>query len=394
MASQVNPNFLKDIKKYGDVKIEECFNCGNCTAICSLSSEHNPFPRTNIRYMQLGLKDQILQNLDPWLCYYCGQCTETCPREAEPAEAMMTVRRWLISQYDRSGHGAKLYTSTKSTVLAILSYSLIPLILLILGHVLGALGVPGFGKLAIITDRVVLNSFAPMLWVWTVVLLDFAILSYRLFSNLFNMYRLVMKPSEKDIPAVIYIQELRTFLTHLITQKRWRDCEGDDHTHWLKHLALVSAYGLMLVLIVGLLWWFQTDQLYPIYHPQRWLGYYATIVLLYTSGESLISRLRKKEEMHKFSHHSDWLFPGFLFAGTLTGILVHIFRYAGLPWPTYITYVIHVMVMIAMLDTEVGIGKWTHIFYRPLAVYFQAVKESAEDYQKTGAAAPSPASSS
>jgi hypothetical protein len=30
--------------------------------------------------------------------------------------------------------------------------------------------------------------------------------------------------------------------------------------------------------------------------------------------------------------------------------------------------------MIAMLDTEVGIGKWAHLFYRPLAMYLEAVK--------------------
>ena len=98
----------------------------------------------------------------------------------------------------------------------------------------------------------------------------------------------------------------------------------------------------------------------------------------------LIGRIKKKEEIHKFSHHSDWLFPGFLFSGTLTGILVHIFRYAGWPWATYIIYVIHVMIMMSMLDTEVGIGKWTHMFYRPLAIYFQAVKERAQAHQESG----------
>ena len=144
----------------------------------------------------------------------------------------------------------------------------------------------------------------------------------------------------------------------------------------------------MLVLIVGLLWWFQTDKIYPLYHPQRWLGYYATIVLLYASGESLIGRIRKSEQIHKYSHHSDWLFPGFLFVGTLTGILVHIFRYAGWPWPTYVLYVVHVMTMIAMLDTEVGIGKWTHLIYRPLAMYFDAVKEAAREEVPAEAYAP------
>jgi ferredoxin len=374
---------MYELKEYGAVNIEKCFNCGNCTAICPLTNSEYPFPRDMIRCIQLGLKDKLVESLDPWLCYYCGDCSVTCPKEAEPAETMMAVRRWLIGQYDRSGHGKKLYTSTKAAWVAILRYSLIPLVLLILGHILSAFGVSGFGSLAIITDQVELNAFAPVLWVWAVVLIDFALLGYRLFSNLTNMYQIVMKPSETKVPLVIYLQELKTLAIHTVTQKRWRDCEGENHNRWFKHLLLVSGYGIMLVLIVGMLWWFQTDEIFPLYHPQRWLGYYATLVLLYTTGESLIGRIRKREEIHKFSHHSDWLFPGFLFAGTLTGILVHIFRYAGWPWPTYLMYVIHVMVMVAMLDTEVGIGKWTHLFYRPLALYFQAVKEKAKEYQKS-----------
>lgn len=387
MTFKVNPEFINEIKEYGEINIEDCFNCGNCTAICSLSTEKTPFPRTNIRYLQLGLEDQILQNLDPWLCYYCGECTETCPRDANPAEAMMTVRRWLIAKYDSSGHGAKLYTSSKAVWLAIIRYSLIPLVLLIIGHVLGALGVSGFERLGIVTDHVELNTFAPAIWVWIVVLIDFVILAYRLFSNLLNMHQLVMKPDKNKIPLSVYLSELKTLATHAFTQKRWRECESEDNSRWLKHLILVSGYGLSLVLIVGMLWWFQTDNIYPLYHPQRWLGYFATLALLYTSGEALVGRIQKREELHKFSHHSDWLFPAFLFFGTLTGILVHIFRYAGWPWATYIIYVIHVMIMISMLDTEVGIGKWTHMFYRPLAIYFEAVKEKAEEYRESTAEA-------
>jgi len=83
---------------------------------------------------------------------------------------------------------------------------------------------------------------------------------------------------------------------------------------------------------------------------------------------------------------SDWLFPGFILTGAMTGILIHVFRYAGWPWPTYAAYVIHVMAMVAMLDVEVGVGKWMHLIYRPLAIYLLAVKHKAE---QVGSQAPS-----
>ena len=387
MSTRIDPEFMTELKKYGAVGVEKCFNCGNCTAICPLSSDEHPFPRNVIRRIQVGQRGRLVEQVDPWLCYYCGECSETCPKGAEPAETMMAARRWLTAQYDRSGHGAKLYTSTKATWFAIMRFALVPLLLLVIFHALNVFGLISSGS--IVTDRVELNKFAPVYWVWAVVLIDFALLGYRVVSNAAHMHQLILGAdgqSEK-IPPHIYLQELKTLLTHAFTQKRWLDC-GEDHSRWFKHILLVSGYIIMLALIVGLLWWFQTDEIYPLYHPQRWLGYYATIVLLYVSGDAMIERIRKREQLHRFSHHSDWFFPGFLFLGALTGILVHIFRYVGWPWPTYIIYTIHVMAMIAMLDSEVGIGKWAHFIYRPLAMYFEAIKETARREISTGALAP------
>jgi ferredoxin len=375
MSNRVDPNLLLELKEYGAVGAEICFNCGTCTAICPLTDDEHPFPRNMIRLAQLGLRDQMLERTDPWLCYYCGDCAQSCPREAEPGETMMALRRWLTAQYDRTGHSARLYTSESAVAYTIIRLALITLIAFFLFHL-----VTGFDR--IVTDRVELNTFAPVVLVWVLVLAHGAYLGYRMIAGSANMFKRVMAPisKEKTIPAAIYLQEFKTFIIHFLTQKRWRDC-SQDRSRWLKHLFLLSGYITMLTLVLGLLWWFQTDELYPLYHPQRWLGYYATIALIFGSVEILISRAKKKEQLHRFSHPSDWLFPVFILVGAVTGILVHIFRYAGWAWPTYIIYVIHLMAMIAMLDTEVGIGKWAHLFYRPLAMYLEAVKVRAQQEQ-------------
>jgi len=376
MSLRVDPGLLSEIKEYGAINPEACFNCGNCTAICPLTTDEHPFPRNGIRLLQLGLRDRLLQSTDPWLCYYCGECSQTCPKGAEPAETMMALRRWLTAQYDRSGHAARLYTSEKAVFFTVLRVMLVTLALFAGYH-----AVTGFER--IVTNRVELNTFAPVMLVWALVVAHFAILGFRILSNVMHMFRLVMGSTMEamHIPLSAYIGEAKTFVLHFATQKRWRECDTQDRSRWLKHLLLVSGYLTMLALVVVLLWWFQTDNLYPISHPQRWLGYYATLVLTYASSEALVGRLRKKEELHKFSHPTDWLFPAFILVGAVTGILVHAFRYAGWPWPTYAMYVFHVMAMVAMLDTEVGIGKWTHMIYRPLAMYLEAVKVRAAEQQ-------------
>ena len=378
MSQRIDLNFVKELKEYGAINTEGCFNCGNCTAICPLTSDQHPFPRDMIRFAQLGLKQRILESTDPWQCYYCGQCTETCPRGAEPAETMMAIRRWVTGQYDPSGHGARLYTSRTAVMFTVLRYVGLTLLLLIIYHVLT-------GGQHIITDHVALNRYAPVELVWGFVLLHFAYLGYRLAKSTLRMHWLIMKPEGAAVPISVYASEFKTFLVHFLTQRRWRACgEVRQHRRWRNHLLLMSGYLTMLILVVGLLWWFQTDELYPIYHPQRWLGYYATVVLIYASSEALIGRMRKRDQMHRFSHHTDWLFPAFILVGAVTGILVNIFRYAGWALPTYLIYTIHVMAMVSMLDTEVGIGKWSHLVYRPLALYLERVKARSAEQRPAG----------
>lgn len=159
----------------------------------------------------------------------------------------------------------------------------------------------------------------------------------------------------------------------------------------ITHLLLFSGYGLMLVLIIFFLGWFQTDETYPFYHPQRWLGYYATIALLWGTVYTLWGRIKKDIQAHQFSHASDWIFPVLLLVVALTGILQHIFRYLGMPLPTYYTYVIHLAFTAPMLILEVPFGKWAHAYFRPLAIYFQAVKERAKQQDKAVAGAFAPA---
>jgi ferredoxin len=380
MATRVDPTLVNELKAYGAVGIEKCFNCGNCTAICPLPSDDHPFPRSVVRLAQLGLKDRLQTSIDPWLCYYCGDCTITCPRGAEPAETMMATRRWLIAQYDKSGQARKLYTSERSVTLAILRAALLPLVLLIVYHLLTQ------GK-HIQTDRVVLNDFAPVMWVWAFVLIEFAYLGWHVFRNSATMIRsyLGSETNLLSIPVGAYLAGAKDFAVHFVTPRQWwSKCDPEERkvelSRWLKHLLLMSGYVTMLFLIVPLLWWFQTDEIYPLYNPQRWLGYFATIILIFTSVEIIYSRIMKNEEIHRFSHPTDWLFPSFLLIGAITGILVHIFRYMQLPWPTYIIYTVHIMAMVAMLDTEVGIGKWTHLVYRPLALSLEAMKKKEEEY--------------
>ena len=360
MNTSVDPELYKEVEKFGARDMEICMQCGICSASCPLSEGMNSFPRKIYRYLQLGLKDKLLSSPVPWLCYYCGECNKDCPREAEPAETMMATRRWLTTQYDWTGLAKRFYLSAAWEIGALAALALGIILLFTFFH----------GP--IITDRVSVNSFAPVMWIEIGDLIMAAILSTFLLSNAFRMYRFIM--SDTKVPLSLYITEAKTFVLHFMTQKRWRQC-GEDRSRWLKHFLLVTGYMTMMTLIIVCIRWFQVDD--SSWHFTSIFGYYATGVLLVITVEMFRSRLRKEESIHRYSELSDWLFLILLFLTTLTGIIMHAVRLAGWPMGTYVMYVIHLAVAVPMLVIEVPFGKWSHLFYRPLALFLATVKEKA-----------------
>jgi ferredoxin len=361
MTNVIDPNVCHEIAQFGCEDLSKCYNCGHCTAVCSLAGPESVFPRKVIRYAQLGLRDRLLASTEPWLCYYCGECSQTCPRQAHPGEIMMSVRRWLTAQYDATGLAGKLYLSARweLSALAIVAALVVALFLLFHGPV--------------VYQRVELNTFAPVFWVELGDWLLAVALGSLLLVNAYRMARYTLHGEGRRIPISVFFQEFGTLLVHFLTQKRWRDCQSP--TRWSKHVLLVSGYLTMMLLVIVLLRWFQTNG--SAWRPIDLLGYYATVVLLLFTGEAIVGRLRRREEIHKHSHLSDWTFLVLLFLTALTGILVHGFRLLELAMPTYVMYVTHLAVAVPMLVVEVPFGKWSHLAYRPLALYLIAVKRRA-----------------
>ena len=136
-------------------------------------------------------------------------------------------------------------------------------------------------------------------------------------------------------------------------------------------------------MVVVFLKWFQTDEIHPWWHPQRILGYYATFGLIFGTIFFMVHRYRKDRENTKYSHVTDWTFIILLLLAAISGILMHIFRVNQFPLLiTYYMYVIHLMIVVPMLMIEVPFSKWSHLAYRPLAIYFANVKKAALKLQK------------
>jgi quinone-modifying oxidoreductase, subunit QmoC len=385
MVEKINPELITDLEEFGVKDAATCFNCGNCTAVCSLSTESVPFPRKVIRYLQVGAKEKLLKSPEPWLCYYCGDCTETCPREANPGEVIMGLRRYLTSLYDWTGISRLFYVSKTFEISAIMMVAALIGLAFYLFH----------GPMY--TDRVALNVFAPNRVIEISDLIMAGVLSFFLLTNALRMFNSVMdSPSRglnsvnpdngksrrgfllKGIPLRIYIQEAKEFVVQFITQRKFASCERKEkRVQWINHLLIMTGYSTIFLLVVVGIRWFQRDDFYPLWHPVRLLGYYGTFGILYGVSYAMIARFRKSSAVYEHSHATDWVFLILLWLTALSGILVHIGRLLEWPLTTYYVYVIHLMIAVPMLVLEVPFAKWAHQLYRPLMLYLMKVKERA-----------------
>ncbi len=380
MVLRIDPGLAREISRYGGETVHRCFNCGNCTAVCALSRDDTVFPRKYIRFLQVGARDKIRSSVDPWLCYYCGGCSDTCPRQAEPGELMMASRRWLTSVYDWTGLSRLLYRHPTFEIALLLAVAAVVLLLFTVPQ---DFGFRLLSRHPEALESIDLHRFAPKEVVhWGDMALA-GLLSFLLLTNAGRMAYFVMKG--RKVPPGIYLAKLKDLVVHALTQKRWRECEEDTTRLWLRHLLLVTGYGTMFLLVVVFLHWFQVEG--TGFHWTSLLGYYSTLILLGTTSWMFLDRLKKADPHHKHSHLSDWLFLVLLFLTALTGVLLHISRLVNLALPTYLLYTVHLMVAVPMLVVEVPFGKWAHLFYRPLAVYLAAVRGEGREEKAPAAAA-------
>jgi len=375
MSVKVDPNLMKDLKAFGLKDANKCMQCGNCTAVCPLSTPETPFPRKLIKYAQMGLKDKILKSPEPWLCYYCGDCSDTCPRGADPGETMMVMRRYLTSLYDWTGFSRKFYISEKFEIIAISIVAVFVGLAMWIFHGSN----PNM-------ENTQLNSVWPAPAIEIADLIMAAVLTFFLLTNTYRCFSFVMGDLKKKIPLALYITQAKEFVTHFITQRKFGECT--DRMQWIVHLLIMTGYSTVFMLVVvflaggihviGLSWdkiMFQRDVIYPFFHPVRLLGYYATFALLYGTTYAMIGRIKKTKAPYKNSHPTDWMFLILLQLTTLTGIFIHFTRLLDWPLTTYILYVVHLMVAVPMLVLEVPFAKWAHLMFRPVVLFSMSVKE-------------------
>jgi heterodisulfide reductase subunit C2 len=80
------------------IPVENCYQCGKCTAGCPMAEEMDLMPNQIIRLAQLGQEDRAAQSQAIWLCVSCQTCSARCPKSVDCAGVMDEMRQLSLEK--------------------------------------------------------------------------------------------------------------------------------------------------------------------------------------------------------------------------------------------------------------------------------------------------------
>jgi hypothetical protein len=121
----------------------------------------------------------------------------------------------------------------------------------------------------------------------------------------------------------------------------------------------------------------------PLWDPIRLLGTISGIFLIYGSTVAILKRLRKEDEASAISTPSDWVFLALIWLSGMTGFVLEVSIY--LPKPAAWSYwmLLAHLVVVGDLLLLAPFTKFAHAIYRPLALYYHALKPLPESKLST-----------
>ncbi len=354
----VDPQFADTLKKFGAKNVTVCFNCGNCTAICPLSTNEHMFPRKIIRYIQLGLKDKALKAPEPWICHACGECSVTCPRQAFPSEIMNAVRTYAFTEYASPKFVGKLF---KSPAFIPILVAIPAIIFAIFAKVAG---------IAIPKGSVVFENFIPIRDI------EYAGLILGLYVGITALASAWKFWKDLELKSKGFVSDLIKGVILILKHSRFRECETNRFRYYA-HALVFYGFLLLGLAALGDVVYFDimgySEASLTLTNPIKIIGNVGAILLLVGIFWIVGKRLAERERVGA-PNYNDWFFMGDLLIVAVTGVLMETAKLAGAAIAAYSLYVVHLIAVFCLL-IYAPYSKFAHLIYRGLVyVYLEAEK--------------------
>jgi len=349
--SKPNISFISKLKKDSNAPLKQCMQCGNCTVVCNLATEDNPFPRREMNLAAWGQKDSLLADPNIWLCHQCGDCSNYCPRGVQPGDVMAALRMESVIHYAKPAFLARLISKPWFLFIGLL----VPFaIIYIIRSLTGSEGIPA--------GMVNYSKFFPHATLNT----TFGILVFLVSIGVVLSIRSYVKAVKYDKvfqKRKISWSSLFSGLKEILTHKRFKSCQEFKlgyYAHFLIFWGFVLLLFVTLFAIISVLFF---EYPIPLWNPIKITGNLASIMLFAGLTSLIIMRIVRRKSTN--STYFDWVFLISFYLLIISGILVEVFRFADLKSGYYIYY-FH-LVLVWFIIIYAPYTKFGHVIYRIIA---------------------------
>lgn len=91
-TEEITDEFIEKIVYMSGEDFSLCYQCGKCTAGCPMAADMDLPPTLVMRYMQMGMSDDLKKASSRWDCVGCLVCGSRCPKLCNPAKVMEALR--------------------------------------------------------------------------------------------------------------------------------------------------------------------------------------------------------------------------------------------------------------------------------------------------------------
>jgi len=347
--------FKRELSKLSGSQLNQCMQCGNCSAVCSLAPEERPFPRKEMIWSGWGLKDKLMGNVDIWLCHQCGDCSSYCPRDVKPADVISALRQKTYQHYARPGFLSRMLSIPELLPVAIA----IPVVVII-----AILSLAGTFKIP--DGPVDYSAFFPHGWLNS----TFSAITLLFWSLAFcGIARFWKDMKEQTPPPEGMGKKLPVFkvLGEILSHSNFSGC-GSNQKRTLAHMGLFFGFGLLiLVTLYAILASLTHNYPLPLSNPFKIAGNVASLMIYAGLVFMAYERISNREVFGK-SGYADWLLLIAIGLLTLSGALVEMARFGN--WAiAYHLYFFH-LVAVWFVIMYLPFTKLGHIFYRTTALLY------------------------
>lgn len=92
------PHLLSWVQEASGQPVARCYQCYKCTGGCPVASFMDILPHQIVRYLHLGLEEELLKSKSIWLCASCHTCKARCPNGIDIASINDALKAKVISR--------------------------------------------------------------------------------------------------------------------------------------------------------------------------------------------------------------------------------------------------------------------------------------------------------